>query len=281
MPKLKADPITESALSDYLSTGDDFGFEMVVLHNCLEKGFNAEHGGTYRDPITNKDRQFDIRLRHPKGLAVLKLAVECKNLGRNFPLLVSRVPRRAEESFHEIMRSRHTSLGSLIQGATNSDPADSLYACGQLVGKSTTQVGYTEKGDLTTGDSDVYEKWSQAVASSHDLVWEGPWQPSRSGNAAFSVVLPVLVVADGTLWTADYTADGQLIGKPQPCDECEFFLGKQVPPSLHPQPISYRISHLHLLTRTRFGGFLARIASNPKYWDMIFPPPLLKRLGGP
>jgi hypothetical protein len=32
----------------------------------------------------------------------VRLAVECKNIGVNFPLLISCIPRHADESFHEV-----------------------------------------------------------------------------------------------------------------------------------------------------------------------------------
>src|SRR5437763_15331085 len=83
--------------SEYLKSQDDFAFELEILRSCQVGGFEVRHGGAYQDPVTRKDRQFDIRLMHHKDRSVVKLAIECKNLKPNFPLLVSRIPRLLEE----------------------------------------------------------------------------------------------------------------------------------------------------------------------------------------
>ena len=39
----------------------DFGFEMTVLQRFIDERFCCDHSRTYRDPVANKIRQFDIR----------------------------------------------------------------------------------------------------------------------------------------------------------------------------------------------------------------------------
>jgi hypothetical protein len=68
------------------------------------------------------------------------------------------------------------------------------------VGKSCDQVGRDSQNNLTSNDSDVYEKWAQAVASSHDLVHEAALQAGQTSIAfLLTSVVPVLVVPDGML----------------------------------------------------------------------------------
>src|SRR5437867_2805954 len=118
--QLVAQPIEVADLSEYLKTDDDFAFELEILRSCLKGGgFNVEHGGAYRDPVTGKDRQFDIRLSISKERCVVRLAIECKNLKSNFPLMVSRVPRRAQENFHDVMISLRSSPGNPVAGKTS------------------------------------------------------------------------------------------------------------------------------------------------------------------
>src|SRR2546430_8215254 len=106
MPKqLNDKPIVAADISEYLKSDDDFAFELEVLRSCQVGGFDVQHGGAYQDPVTGKDRQFDIRLMARKDRRVVKLAIECKNLKPNFPLVVSRIPRVSEESFHDVVIS--------------------------------------------------------------------------------------------------------------------------------------------------------------------------------
>jgi hypothetical protein len=92
--KLKNDEITAKDLAAFVATDSDFGFEMQVLAQLREVGFSCSHSGTYRDPVTDKTRQYDIRASMTRGDSTLALAVECKNLRRNNPLLLSSVPER-------------------------------------------------------------------------------------------------------------------------------------------------------------------------------------------
>ena len=85
MAKLLPDPITANDMSEYLKTSD-FQLELDVFHS-LARYIQPSHGGTYTDPVTKKDRQYDIRAEFVHRNCYLKLAIECKNLKPNFPLL--------------------------------------------------------------------------------------------------------------------------------------------------------------------------------------------------
>jgi hypothetical protein len=285
--KLNDKPIEKQDLVEYLKSHDDFQFELDVFRLCLAGGAVVEHGGIYRDPVTKKDRQFDIRMLVRRRQLLVRLAIECKNLKTNHPLLVSRIPRRAEENFHEIVLSYRRSSQSLLSGTPSTEeirvqgPAG-MFEVGKLVGKSTAQVGRTLSGDLITGDAEVYEKWAQALASAFDLVAESVDDYRLTATpAAATVVIPILVVADGTLWTVDYSADGLVIAEPATADKCEIFLGKEINTGV--MGVSYTFSHLLVFTKSSFDGYLDRLMTNDLYWDRIFPPqaltdtPIIKR----
>ena len=267
MQNIRPDPIETADLLEYLKT-DDFQFELEVFQLCLKGGDVAEHGGTYQDPVTKKDRQFDIRMRIAKNPFVLRLAIECKKLTRDFPLLVSRVPRRKEENFHDIIISRPTAVASATQ-IVRVMGSGTLYQEKGFVGKSTVQVGKKTTGEMVVGDAQVYEKWSQAVSSAFDLIARSADEYERTDRrAAAVVVLPMLVLPDKTLWTADYSGEGQLMADPKLADECTLFLGKSI---FAGAVEDYKISHLHIFTKTKFDGFLDKVSVNDKYWTSIFP----------
>src|SRR4051812_27954800 len=105
MPKFNSDPIGTSDLLEYLDTSSDFGFELRCLDQLNTLGFTCDHGGSYRDRVTSKVRQFDIRARRKSGRFRLQCAVECKNLVPSRPLLLMCVPRTPDESLHDLLLS--------------------------------------------------------------------------------------------------------------------------------------------------------------------------------
>lgn len=260
---------------EFLKGHDDFRLEIACLEALKSHGFAVGHGGTYEDPITKKSRQFDLRASITHGFFKVRLAVECKSLSDFFPLVVSRLPRLPDESFHEIIYSftRDNELhliGSPTAKAIRLSMNDSVYKPSEPVGKSTSQVGRSEKGDLITGDAEVFEKWAQAIASAYDLISDsGRDNEIEKKDFFVSLTLPILVIPDGTLWVADYSADGTLTGRPQQMDTCEIFVGKDVWPG--PMSVGYSISHLHVFTKTKFFGFLNRLHVNLKFWEVLFP----------
>jgi hypothetical protein len=264
-PNLLREPITKEDIQEYLASADDFQLEIDVFRACLEAGLSAEHGGTYKDPKTRVDRQFDIRAKYEANGCFVRLAIECKALAEFFPLVVSRVPRRpAESSYHAIVSARSScgsrfSIERMPQG---------LFKTGAPVGKATFQLGRKDqkvqpphKQSLHTGDSEVYEKWAQAIASAHDLVSRALTDAERApGKCALSWVLPVLVVADKTLWTVNYNELGIVDGDPIEVDECSIFLNTSIDVNGPGFPVSYPLSHLLVYTKSGLIKMLKSLA---------------------
>ena len=276
MAKLRDTPIGVADIEEFLRDYDDFALELDIFQHALQLNTFAEHGGTYLDPVSGRHRQFDLRIRIDAPDRSLHLAVECKNIGKNNPLLVSRIPREHEEAFHNVLHSyTHRAPGS-APGVPR-DQAEvlpvsdlsGLYPVGRPVGKSTAQVGRTIQGELTSADSESYEKWSQALSSANDLV-------SRAfrgcdliqTRSCQSVVLPVLVLGDGTLWTADYSSSGSLSGPPTQAEEAELFVGRAYSAGLNTE---YKISHLHIYTRSRFREILTDLVNSDAFLRKAFP----------
>jgi hypothetical protein len=110
--KLNKEDITANNISDYLKQNASFSFEMKVMKTLSELGYKSEHGGMYKDPITEKPRQFDIRsVRQYKFndelgdfcIREVKLSVECKCLRKNYPLVVHCTKRKQEDAYHNLV----------------------------------------------------------------------------------------------------------------------------------------------------------------------------------
>jgi|SRR5215831_15567983 len=286
MPKLDTQSITSENLEEYLKSSNDFQFELEIFECCSQApNASAEHGGTYVDPVTKKDRQFDIRMKIIKDACVLRLAIECKRLKEYFPLLVSRVERKQDESFHDIVvtRPRHISIPET--GIPECIPAPTLYRNKDMVGKSTVQAGIYEgkreqsSPEFYSNDAEVYDKWTQALASAFELVSRAVHDHrGMPGSRGATVIIPAVVVPNNTLWVKNYSQGGQSLGGPPTrCDECTLFLGKlyEVPLPYTPfhtaTVLKYRISHLEIFTQLGFKNYLNRLTQRSYWDDCIFP----------
>lgn len=274
MAKFKEDPIDAADVAQYLATQDDFALELFVYGRARELGLEALHGGTYQDPLTGKSRQFDVRASSLRGSHRLDLAIECKSLRNCYPLLISRIGRVEAESFHQIVHSFHPDphgIGDLRYPAevlTHSSQR-SIYHSHDPVGKSTTQIGKDERDQFVTGDGQVFEKWSQALASADELISDAFHHYRTSGNhVCLTAVLPVLVVSDGTLWVADYSDDGALKVPPTQVNDAVLYVGQEYARRMNP---SFTISHLHVCTKTGVQLFLEQVAHDDDFWSSLFP----------
>lgn len=239
----------------------DFDLELFVYRSLQERGISAVHAGTYIDPVTNKPRQFDIRA----GMRVetdcyISLAIECKSLTPDFPIVISRVPRPREESFHEVIKSwGRISVGENFTHVFRHNTRVLFYRPGDKVGKKTAQIRRESSGrGFRDDDTESYQKWSQALSSARDLVTNAAGAHSiQNAEKLFTFVLPVLVISDRTLWVVDYAENGSREGSPMQVNETTLFVDRDYAMG-HGQ--TYHISHLHIYTRTGFTAFLTEIS---------------------
>lgn len=276
MVRRRDESITADDLAEYVATRDDFNLELYVYRTARELGLSATHGGTYEDPITNKPRQYDVRASGRIGNQFrIALAIECKSLRPSYPLLVSRIPRSEKESFHEVIVARQPgrSRYGLIDAFSSSIAfpyrgLESIYTPGEQVGKSTAQVGRNERGELTSGDSEVFDKWSQALSSAADLINQARDAHDEFGvEIFFSCVLPVLVIADETLWVADYSEMGALVQGPIQVAQTTVFVDRKYSDKL---ATTCTLSHLHIYTRSQVRDLLTAVAGPGPMWQEIF-----------
>lgn len=275
MAKLRAAPITLEDLQEYLASESDFGFEMQVLRELRAKHLKFEHSGHYEDPVTRKLREFDIRALYQAGPYRVRLAIECKNLRANAPLLVSMVSRDLEEAYHQFVQMPSLSDDHLSELArTQVIPIQNsrFYPSNDRVVKSTVQVGRTSEGAFSANDSDVYEKWGQALASAADLVDRTTLVEIGNANGdspypLFATVLPCLVVPDGRLWGVDYDMNGVQMGLPRELKRASQFVGKSYELRARSR-LSLVLSHLEIVTFSGLFELLDLIRSDP---TLLFP----------
>ncbi len=255
-----ADEITADHIAEYLSSRDDFDLELTAYRAFREHGWNAQLGGMYPDPLQPKHRQYDVRAHAviwPEAHCEMRIAVECKNLSVEFPLVVSRVPCVVEESQHCVIRTWiRREIGDLTVEISESDP-NRLQLCpvGSPIGKSLTQIRVDGKR-LVASDSDTYDKWIQAIASAAQLAELGARsQAPAPDNEAFTFVMPALLVADKTLWVVDYSEDGTRAA-PAQVDEALYFVDRSHEIAHRYGPRIYHMRHLFIYTQAGFARML-------------------------
>lgn len=282
MAKLKSAPIVQSDLLEYLSSYSDFSFELAVLKMLRECGLECEHGGHYEDPVTNKSREFDIRARKTINQYRIRLAIECKNIRENFPILISCAQRHEQESYHQIaLLSEPRSNSLMITPLIHRSRARTLSICGQHslykvhepVGKSTVQVGRGTDNTISASDSDLYEKWGQCLSSVKDLIdsvyWDGGGEDPE--KVCMSAVFPFVVVPNGRLWIVSYDEDGNRISDPMPTDRCSCFIGKDYEMRTDVAKAWMSLSHVEIVTYDGMRSFVEENVTTEDGMARIFP----------
>ena len=286
MVKRKNIEIGEAELLEYLDTSSSFAFELQSLEQLSMLGFQCQHGGSYTDPVTKKRRQFDIRAVGADGPIRVRLAVECKCLSKEFPLLVLCVPRLPEESFHDLILSY---APRFVEQTTPFIPAmaevcqtvrveapHSEYVSQEPIGKSCTQVGKAaQSGSVIANDAEVFGKWSQALASADDLADEAAHDGEENESLVVSLILPLLVVPDGTLWRVNYGTNGSRADSPTPVDRCSFYVGQEYSAGSVMQRTNMTVSHIEIVTLSGLVVLAKRATEVPNGW---FPESFLTHL---
>lgn len=260
MAKIKDHKIGKVDIEEYLKGYSDFSFEISALKKLISMGFDCQHSGTYEDPITNKTRQFDIRAtkiytlqespdKNNDGIIIFRLclAVECKNIRDNFPLVIHCTPRTENETYQCLVRSDYRFSNKTAQ-CIKFTGNETFYEQGKYVGKSFDQVGRSNTGELITSNQDVFDKITQANNSSYDLLKESHNLASVLKKVAISFVLPVLVVPKDSIWVVNYNKSG-VSSTPTNVEKISCYIGKQwtVTDNSSGRTMSYDLSHIEIV----------------------------------
>lgn len=239
MAKLVENQIEKDDIEEYLRDYSDFSFEIKVQKKLVSMGFDCEHSGTYDDPITNKTREFDIRAHKYTQLDQnttfrFCMAVECKNIRDNFPLIIHCMPRTEVEAYQHLCWSQYydTRIPGLFEYGrrfTMNGPR-TFYKVGNSVGKSCDQVGRkVHDSSLIGGDGDVFDKISQAINSSYHYINNNHYASMHERNREAVIIsfqLPVIVVPKGRLWAVDYDTSGNIIAGPKTVPNVSYYISK-------------------------------------------------------
>jgi hypothetical protein len=223
--------------------------------------------------VTERPREFDIRAIRKSQNQILRLAVECKNIGAHCPLLVSRIPRTEAEAFQQVVLSLNKSrlrIGdetplslAIHQRAITIDLSGERmpYQPGDFVGKSCDQIGLTSGDDLVGNDADVFAKWSQAISSGRDLAMQAMGDGADADPAAIVLIVPIVVIPNGRLWVVDYSAIGNRICDPRLVDRCPYFVGRQMTWKKGMAHERYTFSHLEFVTQTGLSDLIGSLGN--------------------
>lgn len=280
--------ITSEEIKQVILKEDDFGFEMRVGHALAKLREERQkdiwntthidppsHGGTYTDAITGKPRQFDYRCRlvrsEPSASArCALLAIECKNIYEPLPLVICGRSRTDAESYYCVIETVYSDKTTNVSTFTRKVSSGQLYRSDEFVGKSLIRLKEKKdsRGATTLGcdaNSDIYDRWSQALASSVELAELASRFPNAKISRFFTVVLPIVVVPDNTLWTVMYDDTGSIRQEPKAVDKCEFFVDRKL--SLDGK--SFVLTHVHFVTLKGLSDLLSIFWNHSSSWDWL------------
>ena len=278
-------PISPSDIKNLVLKEDDFGHEMRVgklIRNI--PNINTQHGGTYIDSVSGKPRQFDFRCSLQKNSAEINLAVECKNLNTSAPLVVCGTKRQKDEAFHDLI-GWPGSVGRSVAYTSRPIPTTfraieefAFYRPNKFVGKTLVRMKPNPNPSKTLpdpfvsiSDSDIYDKWAQALSSSIGLIKSVHERAVNHRGSEFrAAILPVLVVPDDSLWKVDYDENGSVNGQPEQVNSCELFIDRLIKISAEDFPHPFIFSHIHFFTITGFSLFLSSLTSDDTVWNELF-----------
>lgn len=275
MARLKDTEINIDTIKRYIEENSDFSFEMKVLRKLSQLNFECEHSGTYEDPVTKKSREFDIRAtKEVYENCNISLAVECKNLRANFPLVIHCVERSEAEAKHELFiipgiietrpqegipfSFRSPSLGpSRGTDRLKLNNQISTYKSGCFVGKSMDQVGVAPNDEIKAGDGLVFEKMSQAINSAFELI-DNAHRSDRfeTTEDIFHGVIPLLVVPNDMLWEIRYNMDGSTSGEPRQVNHISYLINQYWRVGYETNWMWYLMSHIDIVTIAGLEAFM-------------------------
>lgn len=266
MAKLMQEPMKVQDIQEYLDQEADFQLEIQVLKVCKSLDLRVIHGGFYKDPFTNKTRQFDIQAKDKTGNLRIAFSIECKNLASNYPLVITTLPRTQDLSSHNILTiQKHPTSGFEPSFRVKKIENSQIYKEADPVGKGMSQIGkLAHDGSFTSGDAEVYDKWSQAINQYYGLFEDYKKESLTQMEIESIFIFPILVVPKDTLWIAKYDSSGNLIEAPSQATSVDYFVGIPNETATIPPP-----THLHIITVDELKSFIERAVLNPYYGNAI------------
>ena len=293
MAKLKKDTLKKENILDFLEIESSFQFEIKVLNTLNDffnkdrvfKNYKQNHGGIYIDPITNKPREFDIRVEADfttdtideyRGInRNIKLAVECTNLKDYNPLVFHSTRREYFEKFHYLIaqkkwnaslshRIRHDNIKSVVW-CKKIKGKYSPYA-NDFVGKSSCILGINEDQKdknkrFSTNDAAFYSKLMQSLNSAEQFIEIPQYLDTTAIKDSFMAIIPIVVVPNNCLWDVqykDYKGKEKIVGEPINTDHIQYLYNKEFyinycsnetfKPEYSQHKVPFAFSHVDIVT---------------------------------
>jgi hypothetical protein len=153
-----------------------------------------------------------------------------------------------------------------------------VYRANEFVGKNLLRIKSEKNGKYSVvPDSDVYEKWSQALSSSEELCERAKrFSQDFKQEHVYSIIIPAVVVPDGSLWMMEYDPSGTPIADPRQLEACEFFVGRTwvIHPPGTPAFQEVCLSHIQFFTLSGLRKFVDRLQGQG-FWNAMFPSPVM------
>lgn len=283
-------PPTPADVKQVILDESDFAHEMRVgqVYTTILKGHNSAnaseprmerplHSGCYRDYATNKMRQFDYQCEiigdfdSPNQKKVF-LAVECKNIPETCPLVIFCV-RRTEPTYYTYVESNRAN--SVVRRV---DMPNWIYN-EPFVGKKCARIKWRDDGftiDSQAGEKEVFERYAQALSSAFDLARRScSFARATHKEVISSLILPLIVLPDRSLWRVDHDGAGSIVGEPVLVEQCSYFVDWRFNAGelAHLNQNDFAFTHVQFLTLQGFGAFVAKFSRSRAFWQTIFPPP--------
>ena len=276
--KLKSEPIGKSDIADYISSYSDFAFELKVLSDIQKLGFSCVHDDVCEGPDTKKGGEFNIRalqtLEYEKTILNVHFSIKCKNIKKNFPLVIHCMPRVQSESYCDLIWMIEKPQGEVDYRFPDTafcirvNSEDQLYTTGSPVGKSCDQVGRAESGgEIFKSDTDIFEKISQSINGSFNLVKSHFYDKVKEKDV-ISLIIPILIVADDSLWSIKYDSNGNVNPDPHKMSYISYFINKNWLLKGNRGALErYGLSHLEIIERGYFSTFWESLLNNSMLSD--------------
>lgn len=280
MPIHKPTPINQKDIEEFVQYHSDFGFEIKIKQIISELGFVPLHGGRYDDPMTQKTREYDFRFTYSRKNHYLHAAVECKNVSEFSPLLVSCLPRSINESYLRIFICTETgrihskvkenqSYGLIRKFSSLDWENPSRYQVNEDCGKLVNQISRSKDGILSGRDTEVFDKWSQAIASLVAYSQENRHIQSSEYEYELHVFMPLLIVPDNRLWAVVYDETGNIAVPARQVDQVSIFVGKNYKARDSQEHPELKISHIEFMTTSGFQQFIKSLTDeNSLLYDL-------------
>lgn len=284
-------------LKETIEKKSDFSFEMRILEHTQKTKFDSEHSGTYLDPYTNFNREFDIRAYKTIGKSRhLQLAVECKNVSVDFPLIVHSTKITKSEKIHTLIinhsgykeersvehsdgfstfrvspassdlspmsnfyayqRSFSHQVQYRVKDGNNIFP--SLYSDFEYVGRSMDKLKMKGQGKTLEYTLNDGEIYDKFSQCQNSLIdlIESVACKIFSDGAHQFALFPILVVPNGTIWEQRYNPDGTKAEEIKQVDRIPFYVDKLYGQELHQHTPSHLIRFVEIVTENGFTDLL-------------------------